>query len=181
MRTDEKLEEVCLALTLHCGDLVEAAKYSGVSPMFIQRWMKDDTDAAERIQEAQQVGYLGLESEARRRAVDGIEEDVYYKGEVVGKKVSYSDGLLGKLLEANVPKYSKKEQSGNNFLGPTQINIMPRADSYEKWLEMKTQTLEQREEMPALEGPKVPEVLQGDFVDADYEEVNPLGHLKDIL
>lgn len=178
MRTDEKLDEICTALMLHCGDMMEAARYSGVSPMFITRWMKDDTDAAEKIQEAQQVGYMGLESEARRRAVDGVEEDVYYKGVVVGKTTKYSDGLLGKLLEANVPKYSKKEQAGNNFLGPTQINIMPRADSYESWLAMKSQTLEQREEMPALEGPKVPEILQGDFVEV---EPTPLEHLKDLL
>lgn len=185
MRTDAKLDELCDALTLHHGDMVEAARYSGVSTMFITRWMKDDAEAAERLKEAQQVGYLGLENEARRRAVDGVEEDVFYKGEVVGKKVNYSDSLLSKLLEANVQKFSKKaDQGGNNFLGPTQINIMPRADSYEAWLGMKKATLEVQEEAPALEGPKVPEVLQGQYV--DYEEVpddqdqKPLGHLKDL-
>jgi hypothetical protein len=81
--------------------------------------------------------------------------------------------LLSKLLEANVPKYSKKEGSGTNINIGLQRNNMPRADSYEAWLEMKQATLAVREDVPALPAPVVPEVLTGQYVvqDADYEEV----------
>lgn len=174
MRTDEKLEEICDRLETNCGDIHEAARYCGVSPNFVYSWIKDDKVAAERFREAQRVGYGGLESEAIRRAVRGVEKDVYYKGEVVGHETVYSDGLLGKLMEARLPEYSKKE-GGNNFLGPTQINIMPRADTYEDWLAMRDQTLNRGNSEPirAIEGPKIPEILQGDFV-----EINRISELE---
>lgn len=167
MRTDEKLQEICDRLEVNCGDIHEAARWCGVSPNFVHTWIKDDKVAAERFREAQRVGYGGLESEAIRRAVRGVEKDVYYKGEVVGHETVYSDGLLGKLLEARVPEYSKKEAIGATFNGPTQINIMPRAESYEEWLSMRDQTLNR--DKPQLEKPavKVPEALQGEYV--EYE------------
>lgn len=169
MRTDEKLEELCDRLTYNCGDIHEAAKWVGLSPSFVHAWIKDDKIAAEKIKEAQRVGWGGLESEAIRRAVRGVEEEIYFKGEVVGYKTVYSDGLLGKVMEARIPEYSKKESGSNTFLGPTQINIMPRAESYEEWLEMRQQTLSVDNAPPQLEAPvKVPEILQGDYV-----EINP--------
>jgi len=65
-----------------------------------------------------------LEEEAKRRAVDGVDEAVYYQGEVCGYQKKYSDSLLSKLLEANVGKYQKKSAGGSNtFNGPIQINI----------------------------------------------------------
>ena len=168
MRTDALLQEIIERLQINCGDIHEAARWVGVSPHFVHTWIKEDKVAAEKLQEAQRVGYGGLESEAIRRAVRGVEEDVYFKGEVVGQKTVYSDGLLGKLLEAKVPEFSKKEGGGNTFLGPTQINIMPRAESYEDWLTMRDQTLQRNKEAPALPEPvKVPEILQGEYVEID--------------
>ncbi len=175
MRTDEKLEEICDRLHYNCGDIHEAARWIGVSPSFVHSWIKDDKVAAEKIKEAQRVGWGGLESEAIRRAVRGVEKDIYYKGEVVGQETVYSDGLLGKLLEARVPEYSKKENGSNNFLGPTQINIMPRADSYEDWLRMREQTLNRDKQPEALPAPvKIPEVLQGDYVELNNTRISEL-------
>lgn len=166
MRTDEKLQAICDRLHSNCGDIHEAARWVGVSPAFVHSWIKDDETAANQIQEAQRVGYGGLESEAVRRAVKGVEEEVYYKGEVVGYKTNYSDGLLGKLLEARVPAYSKKD-SGNNFNGPTQINIMPRADSYEEWLGMRDATLRNK----ALSAPDT-------ALEAEFEDVSDMSALE---
>lgn len=166
MRTDEKLQELQDRLEINCGDLHEAARYCGVSPNFVSQWIKDDETAANTLREAQLVGYGGLESEAIRRAVKGVEEDVYFKGEVVGYKTNYSDGLLTKILEARVPAYNKKE-SGNSFNGPTQINIMPRADNYEEWLTMRDSTLK-RNELPAPSA----------VIDAEYEEVPRINELE---
>lgn len=59
-----------------------------------------------------------FEDEAVRRGVEGVDKDVYYKGEVVGQERVYSDGLLGKLLDgAKREKYAPKKD--NN----TQVNI----------------------------------------------------------
>ena len=170
MRTDDKLNQLCDRLNTNCGDIHEAARYCGVSPHFVHVWIKEDSVAADRVMEAQRVGYGGLESEAVRRAVHGVEKDIYYKGQVVGYEQVYSDGLLGKLLEARIGAYSKKE-GGATFNGPTQINIMPRAENYEDWLTMRDQTLNRNKELPAPQV-KVPEILQGDYV--EVERINEL-------
>lgn len=166
MRTDEKLKEVCDRLTTNCGDLHEAARFAGMSPHFLFAWMKDDREASKLIEEAQRVGWMGLEAAAIQRGVHGIEKAVYYKGEVVGYETQYSDSLLSKLLEARVPAYKKGEDSRNVFNGPTQINMMPRAENFDQWLDMKTRTLSDRAaDVKAIEGPKIPEILQGDYVE----------------
>ena len=45
-----------------------------------------------------------LEAEARRRALTGIDEPVFYKGKVVGSTKKYSRPLLMFLLEAHRPQ-----------------------------------------------------------------------------
>ena len=167
MRTQETLDALCDRLEINCGDLHEAARAIGVSPNFVHQWMKDDEKASDRLREAQLVGYGGLESEAIRRAVHGVEEDVYFKGLVVGQKKVYSDGLLNTVLQARVPAYSKRDSHGANFNGPTQINIMPRADSYDEWLKMRDQTL-QRKELPAPDN----------VVDAEFSEIGRIEELE---
>lgn len=180
MRTDEKLKELSERLHVNCGDLHEAARFCGVSPAFVMSWMKDDDVAAEALNEAKRVGYLGIESELIRRAVNGVEESVWYKGEEVGYKTVYSDGLLSKLAEARLPDFSKKEQApGTNFYGNTQINIMPRAANYEEWMAMKDATLSRDSGPPALPAPEVPEILQGTYVEVEAEK--PLKALADLI
>lgn len=50
-----------------------------------------------------------LEDEAVHRAVEGDEEDVYYKGKVVGKKTVKSDSLMTQLLKAHDPdRYAER-------------------------------------------------------------------------
>lgn len=179
MRTDEKLNELCERLHVNCGDLHEAARWCGVSPAFVMSWMKDDDEAAKQLQEAKLVGYGAIESELVRRAVKGVEEAVWYKGEEVGYKTVYSDGLLSKLAEARLPEFSKKETApGTNFYGPTQINVMPRAANYEEWMAMKDATLARDSGPPALPVP-VPDVLQGEYVEVEPER--PLKALADLL
>jgi hypothetical protein len=175
MRTDEKLQELCDRLEVNCGDIHEAARWIGVSPNFVHTWIKDDKVAADRLRESQRIGYGGLESEAIRRAVRGVEKDIYYKGEVVGHEQVYSDGLLGKLLEARVPEYSKKDNMIGTFNGPTQINIMPRAENYEEWLAMRDQTLNRGKALPPPDI-KLPEILQGEYVEVpDMSALQGLG------
>lgn len=158
MRTDEKLTELVERLQYNCGDIHEAARWCGVSPHFVFTWIKEDKVAAEAIEEARRVGYAGLESEAIRRAVQGVEKGVYFKGEKVDTEIQYSDQLLGKLLEAKVTEF-KKGDAGATFNGPTQINIMPRANSYSEWLTMRDETLARRD------GEALPAPIEGEYVE----------------
>lgn len=130
----------------NCGDLYDASRQSGVSLIFVRQWMKDDKDVAAQLIEAERVGAMALQSEAIRRAVIGEEKGVYYKGERVDTEIVKSDGLLTTLMKGRIPElFGKEAEAGNTFNGPTQINIMPRADNYEQWLAMKDATLTRRD------------------------------------
>lgn len=182
MRTDEKLTEICNNLRMHFGDTHKACRLAGVSVDFLMNWLRDDKEAIVLVEEAQRIGFMGLESEAIRRGAEGIEKPVWYKGEIAGYETVYSDGLLNKLLEARLPAFSKKETGpgqGGTFNGPVQINIMPRASTYDEWLTMRNKTLEARriDALPAPVGP-VPEVLQGVYV---VKDERPLAALEGLL
>lgn len=141
MRTEMCLTMLCTALQRNCGDRYEACREVGVSLIFLDQWERDDTEVAAKIQEAERVGTMGLVSAAIKRGVHGVEEDVYYKGNVVGQKVNYSDSLLTTLLKAKRPEFAKDAEGGGTNVVVNVANIMPRADNYQQWLEMKTQTL----------------------------------------
>lgn len=187
MRTDENLKAVCDNLRTSYGDFHASCRQAGLSVDFVCNWIKDDSIAAQAIEEAQRVGYMGLESAAIQRGVHGVEKAVYFKGQVVGHEKVYSDSLLSKVMDARIPAYKKGDGGGaNTFNGPTQINIMPRAENFDEWLLMKNATLKQRAaDKLALAAPtKVPEILQGDYVhvtDAQLMEVAPLASLRGIL
>lgn len=143
MRTAPNLDALCTALTTNCGDFFDACLQTGLSVQFVTQWQADDPDAERRIIEATRVGGMRLESAAIRRAVHGIMQPVFYQGDVVGYKSEYSDGLLQTLLKGRMAHiYAPDSEAGSKYIfnGPTQINNMPRADTYEDWLRMKGAT-----------------------------------------
>ena len=92
-------------------------------PEFARRWKYAKLEAADR-----------LEAEARRRAVEGVEEPVYGRvgkdqDGLIGTVRKYSDTLLIQLLRANKPEKFKdrvaNELTGKNG-GPVQMenNVM---------------------------------------------------------
>jgi hypothetical protein len=148
MRTQAVLTGLIEALQVNCGDLFDACKRCQVSPVFVRQWRKDDKDVDAQITEAERVGALALQSEAIRRAVHGVEKGVYFKGECVDTETVYSDGLLTTLLKGRIGEvFGGEDQRANVFNGPTQINVMPRAENYEDWLRMKDATLTRRDEL----------------------------------
>ena len=70
------------------------------SPKFRADW-------DEALEEAREL----LEAEARRRAAMGVEEPVFYKGQVVGHIRKYSDNLLMFLLKAHWPEKFRENLS----------------------------------------------------------------------
>ena len=73
-------------------------------PVFAAAW----SDALEQ-------GTQVLEEEARRRALVGVSEPVFYKGEVCGEVQKYSDTLLIFMLKARRPEVYRErvDVSGN--------------------------------------------------------------------
>jgi hypothetical protein len=147
LRTDTKLAELVHALQGNCGDLYDACRQCAVSLIFVRTWMKDDKDVHAAIVEAERVGALALQSAAIQRAVHGVEKGVYFKGERVDTEIQYSDGLLTTLLKGRLPEvFGKEAEGGLSIAGNNvQVNIMPRANSYDEWLAMRDSTLNKRD------------------------------------
>ena len=107
-----------LDLLAKTGKVADSARAVGfTTTAFLHTLRREDEDFAELWDQAIDAAGDVLEAEAHRRAVEGIVDDVYYKGEVVGHKLLYSDQLLMFLLRGTRPE--KYNQSG----GGAQINV----------------------------------------------------------
>jgi hypothetical protein len=105
----ETQQAIFVSAYANSGSMLKAREASGLSAPQLKRWLADaDTDFALQIEQARDDFVSILETEAFRRAVEGVEKAIYHKGELVAHETVYSDTLLVKLLEGNSPKYSKK-------------------------------------------------------------------------
>lgn len=96
-----------------------SAREIGVCYTTVKAWRAKDREFTIAWDDALDEGTDGLEDEAHRRAVTGISKPVYYKGEVVGETVEYSDGLLNTLLQARRPwKFRRFQDSNPNASAP---------------------------------------------------------------
>ncbi len=94
------------------GTLSAAAEAAGVSRRRHYQWMELDPTYPERFVEAQEIANENLEKEARRRAVEGWTEPIFYEGMHVGDKPKYSDRLLEFLMKGNLPeKYKERYEN----------------------------------------------------------------------
>jgi hypothetical protein len=80
------------------GNVTAAAAATGIKRQTHQSWLEDDDLYRRKFAAAGDEATDALEAEARRRALHGVEEDVYHEGRVVGTRRVYSDPLLMFLL-----------------------------------------------------------------------------------
>lgn len=87
----------------HSGNVSAAAQHAGIARSTAYNWRQQDAGFAAAWEDAlaEATDYLALE--ARRRALEGVEEVRYFKGEPVGTIRRYSDALLMFLLRAYRP------------------------------------------------------------------------------
>lgn len=102
VNTDETREKFLNALA-EGMTVLDASKHIGVNAKTVYRWRESDKKFADAWADAYLIGNDALEAEAQRRAVDGVEEAVYYQGVQVGTVRKYSDTLLIFLLKARNP------------------------------------------------------------------------------
>lgn len=103
-RKREAKRDFLLALQANGGHVMEACKAAGVSRTTIGNYRDEDDVFAEMWASTQEANIERLEMEVDRRAVDGIEREVRYKGEVVGVERQFSDILLMFRLKALRPE-----------------------------------------------------------------------------
>lgn len=87
-----------------CGNVTQAAKIAAIPRTMHYDWLQKDARYAAAFADAQEQAADHLEQEARRRAVQGTREPIYYQGERVGFVRRYSDTLLIFLLKGARPE-----------------------------------------------------------------------------
>jgi hypothetical protein len=91
------------------GNVKEAAKLAGIHRTTAFRAKNADPQFAKKWAEAEQEAADLLEKEAWRRATEGTDEPVFYKGDQCGSIKRYSDNLLMFLLRGARPeKYRER-------------------------------------------------------------------------
>jgi hypothetical protein len=96
---DETKKKLFLASLAEFPSVSAALRAANVSMGTAYRHREMDADFGKAWNLAIEIGYGILEDEAIRRAVLGVQEPIYQKGECVGYVTRYSDSLLAFLLK----------------------------------------------------------------------------------
>src|SRR5687767_11860234 len=92
-----------LAVLAESGNVTASCKAAQIEPKTAYKARNNDPQFAEQWREALESAADLMELEARRRAVEGVEEPIFYKGVEVTKVRRYSDILLIFMLKACRP------------------------------------------------------------------------------
>lgn len=113
----------------------KAAAVAGVSRMHVYRMKEEIPIFSELWEEAVEISTDALETEARRRALEGVEEPVYYEGISVGTVRVYSDKLMALLLRAHRPKqYAERSILEGTFQHEHQGRVVQPSEEGERRL-----------------------------------------------
>lgn len=163
---DEKRKHIVLRVIAETANLKLACAAAGYKNTgAINKLRKTDAAFEEAFQEACEAAGDMLESEAVRRAVEGVRKPVWFKGEIVGHEVVYSDSLLTTLLKASKPdKYADRQKQETNINVKVGVAVIPMATKREDW---EARSAIVHDEQKKLYAP--PEQV----IDATFTEVKP--------
>ena len=136
------------------GNVTASCMVAGIDRRSIYRRKKSDAEFAELFDIALEISVDKLEYVARNRALDGVKEPVYYKGDIVGHVYKPSDRLMELLLKAHRPdKFNpvqKLEHSGGVSVSVVQFGADNIQDNQAVTVESTAQRVEEAEENQAL-------------------------------
>jgi hypothetical protein len=121
-KTLQHKKHAFLTAFAECGNISTASKLSGIARSNHYDWMQNDPDYPKLFIDADKEASEKLEAEARRRAVNGVDKPVFYKGQECGAVREYSDTLLIFLLKGALPEKYKERYEGT-LNGNIDINI----------------------------------------------------------
>ena len=104
LKMTEDFKETFINMLSEIPNITAVCKLLRVGYTAVNGARKKDPKFDSSVKEAIECGYDMLEEEARRRAVDGVLEPVFFRGEEVGSIRRYSDQLLSQLLKGYRPK-----------------------------------------------------------------------------
>ena len=151
--TDEQKINFLDELSQH-GVIKYACQKTGISRLTFYYNYQSDEEFRRLVDDAFVLGAINIEDEAKIRAVEGVEEEVYFKGEMVGTVRKFSDFLLTFLLKGNFPyKYGgiQSEDMTSNALGQPKVKVAAAVKSTDaKEVNYAALTDEQLREMVAV-------------------------------
>jgi len=161
-KLSKKKRKAFLRVLEQTGQVGEAAQAVGYqSTNFLRRVYREDEVFAKEWDNAIEAAADLLEDEAVRRARDGVREPVYYRGTVVGHKLSFSDTLLMFLLKGARPdKFADRKKIEGSFTGKIGVALLPMTTTDENAWEDLAASVHKNQEAGK------------DIVDADFVEVD---------
>jgi hypothetical protein len=118
-----------IATLAETGNISEACRLINIGRRTHYAWMQEDEEYRRAVDDAMETAADLLEKEARRRAVQGVDEPVFYKGDECGAVTRYSDTLLIFLLKGVRPEKfrDRYEMTGKDGqpLGPQIVIVLP--------------------------------------------------------
>lgn len=109
-------QERFLSIFSEVGVITKAAAIAGIDKSNHSKWLKSNEKYRERFEAAVEAANDVLIAECRRRAVEGVDEPVFYKGEQVDTVKKYSDLLLIFEMKRRMPEYRDKVDVSNQHL-----------------------------------------------------------------
>ncbi len=166
----KKKREIFLKVLAKTGMVVESARAAGYADSRpVNQYRKLDPEFAAAWDEAEAAGIDRWEAEATRRAFQGVEKGIYFRGEKVDSELQYSDGLAQFMLKSKRPEiYGERKQVDVNVGGRATIAVLPMAGNDASEWERIAQEVN-NENKKALEKEKA----EGKVIDAEYEDVTP--------
>lgn len=122
--TPEK-REIFLEHLAATGNVSESAEVSGYGRRAWYSLKDSDPEFSVAWDEALKQATDALIIEGRRRALEGVEEPVFYQGEVCGYVRRYSDTLLMFLVKAHRPEYATERKQLTGADGSPLIPATP--------------------------------------------------------
>lgn len=114
-----------LGALAECGILSQAAEAAGVDRATVWRRRQDDAEFSAACDQAIDMAADKLEAEARRRALEGVEEPVYQGGQLIGTKTVYSDSLLALLLKGRRKRvFAERVETTGADGGPVKTQVL---------------------------------------------------------
>ena len=105
---------------IRVGTVTVASEKTGTSRSTHYMWMQNDPDYAEAFADAKVQATELLETEARRRALNGVQR--YYQGQPIPDAREYSDVLLMFLLKSLKPEKYRERYDVNQVVTDKRID-----------------------------------------------------------
>lgn len=117
---DPKYEAYLEALR-QSGNTAAAREAAGLTADQLGAAFAEVDGFTEACEHARAMWRHSIEQALKERAIDGVEEPIYWNGQVVGTKLVYSDSLLALMAKANLKAYREKVEVSE--APPAQLDV----------------------------------------------------------